>query len=154
MMYHGANLVPENLETGEYKIGGTASVTGLNPYYVWAYSGDHFDFGATAQYPALNVDLTTKAGRLFVNGIHTGLNLIVATTDIGYAYVDTALKIDNQSEYVVAHFSVPSLACNNNLTLLHQDRPGVYIATGKATATTKSLSARPTSIDGYTPKNR
>lgn len=41
-MYHGANLLPENLETGEYKVGGTAEINDLQPWYIVAYAEDTF----------------------------------------------------------------------------------------------------------------
>lgn len=40
----GANLLPENLEKGEYKIGGTAEIDDLEPWYIVAYAKDD-DFG-------------------------------------------------------------------------------------------------------------
>ena len=43
MMYHGANLIPENIETGEYKVGGTAEIDDLEPVYIVAY-GKETDF--------------------------------------------------------------------------------------------------------------
>lgn len=143
----GANLVPENLETGEYKIAATATVTGLSPYYVWAYSGDTIMMtdGGTEK---------TIPNYLNPNGIPTSCHYLVATSMTGYAYVWSALKVGNQSEKVVAHFTVPSLACNLNLTRLFSDSySDVYYVNGNATATTKSLTATPTSLDGYTPKN-
>lgn len=39
-MFHGANLLPEGLETGEFKIGGTAEFDELEIVPVIAYSGD------------------------------------------------------------------------------------------------------------------
>lgn len=156
-MFHGANLVPENLETGEYKIGGTAGVAGLNPYYVWAYSNQSITLTGDPQHEVtIEFERATNpfSGIRYVNGIHTSLNLIVATTPEAYAKMDVSLRYQNQSEYVVAHFSVPSLACNGNLQQLSSYYGGLYIAGGKATATTKSLSARPSSIDGYTPRNK
>ena len=42
-IYHGANLYPEGLETGEYKVGGNpAEIDGLNPVYIVAYAEDSF----------------------------------------------------------------------------------------------------------------
>lgn len=38
----GANLVPESLETGEYKIGGTASFDDLEAVNIIAYTGEKF----------------------------------------------------------------------------------------------------------------
>lgn len=41
-MYLGSNLVPENLETGEYKISGTAEIDELEPAYIVAYAEDTY----------------------------------------------------------------------------------------------------------------
>lgn len=38
----GANLLPESLETGEYKVGGTAEIDDLEPWYIVAYADDTF----------------------------------------------------------------------------------------------------------------
>ena len=40
MMYHGANLIPEGLETGEFKINATATLDDFEPITVIAYSGE------------------------------------------------------------------------------------------------------------------
>lgn len=39
-MFHGANLLPENLEKGEYKVGGTAEFDELEPVWVVGFMGD------------------------------------------------------------------------------------------------------------------
>lgn len=78
----------------------------------------------------------------------------MATSESGYAHIYNALQVGNQSEKVVAHFTVPSLACNANLTRLVADGyADTYRVSSTATATTKTLNATPSSLDGYTPKN-
>ena len=143
----GANLVPENLETGEYKIAATANVSGLNPYFVWAYADNSITMiegGSSITIPQF----------LNPNGIPASCSYIVATSMTGYAYMYQALKVGNQSEKVIAHFTVPSLACNANITRLVSDSySDVYYVSDIATATTKTLLSTPTSLDGYTPKN-
>lgn len=42
--YPGSNLLPESLETGEYKVGGTAEIDDLEPWYIVAYADDTFGF--------------------------------------------------------------------------------------------------------------
>ena len=148
----GANLLPENLETGEYKIAGTGGLSSLLPNYVWAYSGDSIKLGPNGTSYSLGV-----ANTYYVNGIHTSVHFIVASNDTGYATIATGLQLyDNQSEKVVAHFSVPSLAVNSGNTndFTSGALSGVYLLAGKATPATKTLSARPTTIDGYTPVNK
>ena len=143
----GANLVPENLETGEYKIAATADVTGLNPYYVWAYAD-------TSLTMAEGGTVATWTHFLNPNGIPASCTYLVATSEAGYGHIYSALQIGNQSEKVVAHFTVPSLACNANLTRLVADGyADTYRVTSSATATTKTLLSTPTALDGYTPKN-
>lgn len=46
MTCHGANLIPEGLETGDYEVGGTAEIDDLEPVYIVAY-GKETDFGYT-----------------------------------------------------------------------------------------------------------
>lgn len=143
----GANLIPENLETGEFKVGGTANVTGLSPVYVWAYTDTSLTFtegGTTA----------TWSDYLNPNGIPAACNYLVATSMTGYNYIIQALKVGNQSEKVIAHFSVPALACNGNLTrLVDNGYMDTYRISNVATPETKTLVSTPASLDGYTPKN-
>ena len=143
----GANLVPENLETGEFKVAGTANVTGLSPVYVWAYADKSLTFtegGTTA----------TWSDYLNPNGIPAACNYLVATSMNGYAYIYKALQIGNQSQKVIAHFSVPALACNGNLTRLVDDGyEDTYRINNISTPETKTLVSTPSNLDGYTPLN-
>lgn len=41
-MYLGNNLLPEGLETGEFKVGGTAEFDELEPINIIAYSGSNY----------------------------------------------------------------------------------------------------------------
>lgn len=138
----GANLVPENLETGEYKIGGTANVTGLSPVYVCAYSGDSLSMGGgTYNFPSYSI----------VNGIFSSVTFLVALDNSGLNSLYTALLTGNQSEKIVALFTIPSFAVDSsNLTQLSGS---VYYVAGKASAISKTLVSTPSTLDGYTPKN-
>ena len=40
MIHHGSNLLPEGLETGEFKIDSTSELDDLEPITVIAYSGE------------------------------------------------------------------------------------------------------------------
>lgn len=146
----GSSLVAENLETGEYKVAGVGNLTGLSPYYVWAYSDDSIKLGPQGTSYSLGV-----ANTYYVNGIHTSVHFIVATSDVGYATIATGLQLyDNQSEKVVAHFSIPSLAANGNTNDFTSGAlSGVYLLAGSATPTSKTLLSTPSQVDGYTPKN-
>ena len=158
----GANLIPENLETGEYKIAATANVTGLTPVYVWAYSNNKITMinpSSTTSTHEFDLGNTNTHN---INGIFTSVYYLVATNANAYGHIATCLSLNNQSEYVVAHFSVPSLAIStgtggnaidftSGTSGYHVD--GMYELAGKAAATTKTLLSTPTSLDGYTPKN-
>lgn len=158
----GANLVPENLETGEYKIAASANVSGLSPVYVWAYSNNKITMINPTQHTSTHeFDLGTDNAHN-INGIFTSVYYLVATNANAYAHIATCLSLNNQSEYIVAHFSVPSLAIStgtggncvdftSGTSGYHVD--GMYELAGKAAATTKTLLSTPTSLDGYTPKN-
>ena len=138
----GANLVPENLETGEFKVAGTANVTGLSPVFVCAYSGDSFTIGST----------TTHFNSVFmINGIVTPVAFLVANTVAGYVALLDALATNNQSEKIVAMFTVPSFAVDSNN--LNSITANTYYLQGKAAAVIKTLVSTPTTIDGYTPVN-
>ncbi len=149
----GANLVPENLETGEFKVAGTANVTGLSPVYVWAYSDPKIKLGQSGT----EYTLSSHANVHYVNGIFTSVYFIVATTQQGYAEVATSMELyGDQSAKIVAHFSVPSLAVNtgNAVDFTSGAISGVYLLASKATAETKTLVSTPASLDGYTPINQ
>ncbi len=127
MMCHGANLLPENLETGEYKIGGTAEIDDLEPYYVVAYADDTY-------------------GHLY-NGIFSGINF--------YAYSDPALlrafllqvNQAGHTDYILNIFTVPKLALNGSPN-------GILDTDFTASGRNVSLTTLPSSLDGYTPKNQ
>lgn len=139
----GANLVPENLETGEYKVAGTATITGLTPYLVCAYSGEELAIGGTTHHFS---SLTN------VNGIWSSVAYLVATSNTGYVNLYNALMSSNYSEKIVSLFTIPALAVDSSHNLVSLDTDIYYMA-GKASATTKTLVSTPTTIDGYTPKN-
>lgn len=148
----GANLIPENLETGEFKIGGTANVTGLTPVYVWAYSDPTIKLGQSGT----EYILSSTSNVHYVNGIFTSVYFIVATTQQAYAEVATSMEVyGDQSAKIVAHFSVPSLAVNsgNSVDFTSGAISGVYLLANSATPEIKTLISTPATIDGYTPKN-
>lgn len=149
----GANLVPENLETGEFKVAGTANVTGLSPVYVWAYSDPKIKLGQSGT----EYTLSSTSNVHYVNGIFTSVYFIVATTQQGYAEVATSMELyGDQSAKIVAHFSIPSLAVNtgNAVDFTSGAISGVYLLASKATAEIKTLISTPATLDGYTPINQ
>lgn len=106
----GANLQPENLETGEYKIQGTAELQSIAPAFVFAYSALSININGT------DVDLMAQ-GIKNINGIPTTVVYLVATTLTGFATLAVNLfdMPGNQSEKVVAAFTVPQAAINGNV---------------------------------------
>lgn len=165
-MFHGANLVPEDLETGEYKIQGTASVQDLEPVFITAYSNDYIEIADVAGGTTYNCGLMGSGGvnAKNVNGIPTHVYFICTLNYAGFEKLSNALNnIGNQSEYVVANFTVPKVAVKGIYSNLTEDSSAsgqahvisdVYVLGGTATATIQTLTSTPTTIDGYTPKNQ
>lgn len=147
----GANLNPENLESGEYKVGGTAEIDDLNPVSVWAYSSNHINILGTDH----QILTAASASTMFVNGLPTSLVYLVTTTNQAYADVAFSLEnYDNQSEYVVAHFTVPYTAVKGIMNALDEPYSGLSVVYGTSTGTTQSLVSTPATLDGYTPVNQ
>lgn len=125
----GANLLPENLEKGEYKIGGTAEIDDLEPWYIVAYAEDTFGFK--------------------LNGIYSGIQY--------YVYSDTDLlrnfliniNLAGKTNFILNIFTVPKLA------FYPMQSANSSIDTDiKATPRTVTLVSTPSSLDGYTPRNQ
>lgn len=149
----GANLNPEGLESGEYKVGGTAEIDDLNPVSVWAYSSDKINILGT-KYDIL---ISHDANNNKVNGIPTSVNFICTTSDLAYADLAYSLEAyGNQSEYVVAHFTIPYVAVKNNLHSFESEGApaNTYVIYGTSTPTTQNLISTPGNLDGYTPVNQ
>ena len=147
----GANLNPEGLESGEYKVGGTAEIDDLNPVNVWAYSSNTINILGTEHQILTDATSTT----MFVNGLPTSLVYLVTTTNQAYADVAWSLEAyGNQSEYVVAHFTVPYTAVKGIMNALDEPYSGLSVVYGTSGGTTQSLVSTPSTLDGYTPKNQ
>lgn len=145
----GANLLNEGLETGEFKISGTAELSELLPVAVIAYTRNPYDDGLTAQQP-------TALG-IIANGIPNGLYLCVCTFD----YLQGILSTINNSRHgdaIMTVFTVPafSLIGFNNWTLQDIiDGVAWWVVTDiKAPKRTINLLSTPATLDGYTPRNQ
>lgn len=150
----GANLLPEGLEGGEYKVGGTAEINDLNPVNVWAYSSNNINILGTDHQILQPIPGGAPSPTMFVNGLPTSLVYLVTTTELAYAAVAWSLEgYGNQSEYVIAHFTVPYTAVNGIMNDLYNPYSGLSVVYGTSAATTQSLVSTPTSLDGYTPVN-
>ena len=162
----GANLLPENLETGEYKIAGVGGVDNLTPIYVIAYTGYSIMYKETGETTTNYKEYLTDHGNA-INGIPQAMAFIATDSLTKYYYLMRSLvgwqegDITNQSTYVVASFTVPKVAVNGLLTDANRLQGinagdvvnNIWVLKGDATATTETLIARPSSVDGYTPHN-
>lgn len=151
--YPGFNLIPEGLETGEYKIGGTAEFDNLEPVWVVAYLGNTWNSSGT--------DIPIGNGGYIANGIAQSVTFIICTTLDAYNSVIGQLQTDeNRSQYILSCFSVPRLAVqdylNSSTTILGIDNAYVYIQgnTYNQAPVQKTLLSLPNSLDGYIPINQ
>lgn len=166
MMYLGANLVPEGLETGEYTINASAELSDMEPVTIIAYSGDYINDPSGE--PDVFYKPINQSG-YYLNGIPQTIAFILATSGVETNRMIGYMSLSSNSSYVVACFSVPKLAVKDFMTAensLLRTNPsandGVYlIASGQnlntsfmQNAVTKNLTSRPSSIDGYTPRNK
>ena len=83
----GANLLPESLETGEYKVGGTAEFDNLEPVWCLAYLGD-----TILGNPIGN-------GGYIANGMAQSVTFVICTTIDSYNTLMGSLNIDESSSY-------------------------------------------------------
>lgn len=155
-IYLGANLLPEGLETGEFKVGGTAEFDDLEPVNIVAYSGD--------EYPGLNgagVYPINKGGYI-VNGVASSVVFFIVENNF-YNVLMNALQTGTYSDYIICCFSVPKLAVKD---FMIQDNQAIGYGTGapiyilqngktyNQSKTTKQLISTPNNLDGYIPRNQ
>ena len=162
----GANLIPENLETGEYKVQGTDEIDNLEPAYICAYTGDKITLvhGPLADPNQAYENNLTNFYDMFANGIPCAVHFIATTNKSDFANLIYSLQtFGNQSEKVVALFTVPKFAVTSIFSATNQLRdyqdnippkPELYVLTSDATVVTENLVQLPTTIDGYTVKNQ
>lgn len=147
--FHGFNLIPEGLETGEYKIGGTAEFDELEPIYIVAYTRNPKDDGLTSDTP-------TAMG-VIANGIPNGMYFCVVTSDMIQGLLQT-INSKGFGDAIMTVFSVPILALVGFKGLTAQDlRSGVlqwFVTDFKASPVQKTLTSTPNNLDGYQPKNQ
>ena len=146
----GANLIPEGLETGEFKIGGTAEFNELQPVAIIAYSRNPAEDELTQQVPP-------SSQGVIANGIPNGMFFWIVSFD----YLQGALSTINGKGFgnaILTVFTVPafSLIGFNNWTL-EDILSGVswwLVSDFKASPVTKTLTSTPSQLDGYTPRNQ
>lgn len=145
----GLHTIPENLETGEY-IRGNNGVD-------FQYNGEYWlCFQVTELISNMNDD--ASGGRIY-NGIYNGLIIVMVdnynTADLLVSAYDDAGK----HEAIISCFYIPkSIEPNpiiNQGVTLHGETCDVYYP--RRTNTARNMGSltinRPTTIDGYTPKN-
>lgn len=151
----GANLLPESLETGEFKVSGTAEFDELEPVNIVAYSGDKIPITPSGM-PI--VDITQ--GGYTINGISSSV-VFLLTENENFTYLMNALQHENYSDFIVSCFSVPKIAVKDFLieeNKLKGSNYNIYILqNGKdymQTPTEKTLVSTPNNLDNYVPKNQ
>lgn len=140
MIYHGANLIPEGLETGEFKVGGVGDLNDFEPRYIIAFTGDTFQGGN------INQD-----GYSY-NGIFSSVTFIVTNV------LRVALQIINNEgngDKILTVFTVPRFAVQE----FTNEQKGEYYALKmdedfKASPIIKDLISTPSNLDGYIPRNQ
>ena len=129
MIYHGANLLPETFETGEYKVGGTAEIDDLEPWYVVAYAEDTYGFK--------------------INGVYSGIDYFVFSDANALRGWLIQIKQASKDNYIITIFTVPKLAFYPVEQIANEiDRDII------ATPRPVTLSSTPSNLDGYTPRNQ
>ena len=146
----GANLIPEGLETGEFKVGGTAEFDELQPIAIIAYTRNPKEDGFTDQLPS-------SSQGVIANGIPNGMYFLIVSFD----YLQGALYTINNAGHgdaILTVFTVPAFALIGfNDWTLQDILGGVYwwfVGDFKANPIRKTLISTPSQLDGYTPRNQ
>lgn len=157
MTYHGANRLPESFELGELKIANTESLSELEPAAIVAFSGDKVAGqtpGSTSQLIVPNLEVPQYSR---VNGIPNAVGYILSTIN-GLSLLLNAINLDGNGDKIVSVFTIPKFSV---ASILPSDNPQTgypFVAISGSqfqSIITKTLSlTRPSSIDGYTPKNK
>lgn len=148
-MYHGFNLLPEGLETGEFKVGGTAEFDELETINVLAYTRNPYTDGFTQQVPA--------AQGIIINGVPNGMFFAIASNDMIQGLLQT-INNAGHGDAIMSVFTVPILALVGFNGLSLEDlRSSVLlwiVNDFKANPITKNLISTPQNLDGYIPRNQ
>lgn len=103
MTYLGNNLLPEGLETGEFKTNAVANIDELKPVYVIAYMGDPQEDGFTESVP--------PAQGIIINGVPNGMYFAFCSQDMLQGVLST-INGAGKGQSILAVFSIPCLALN------------------------------------------
>ena len=146
--------MPEGLETGEFKVSGTAEFDELETVNVVAYSGDQIPL------PPGGVLIPIQQGGYTLNGIAQSVVFIICTNE-WYISLMNSLQQETYSDYIISCFSVPKLAVQdfmideNRLETFQGDifvlqNPNQY----NQNPVLKTLVSTPSNLDGYIPRNQ
>lgn len=125
----GSNLLPESLETGEYKVQGTAEIDDLEPWYVVAYAEDTFGFR--------------------YNGIFSGILFYVFSDSDALRGFLTQINLARKTNFILNIFTVPKLAFYPLEQVANAIEEDI-----KGNPRPLTLVSTPNSLDGYVPKNQ
>lgn len=146
----GNYLIPEGLEFGELKVQGTAEFDELEPAYVLAYSGDSYQIGSDSPTPV------SQNGYKY-NGIYSSVTFAVAN-EYGFPVLMAFMNENANSDKVLTVFTVPKLAVKSLLPVDDPQQHTYYFEflerNFSETPVTKNLLSRPSSLDGYSPRNQ
>lgn len=140
--------MPEGLETGEFKVNGTAEFDELEPVYIVAFTGTN-----------VGSQTISQSGYEY-NGISSSVTFILCNNVGGLTVFLNLVNNDGNGDKILTVFSVPRLALLNRIAENEPD-PNVHYyyydpleENYKQSVVTKTLASRPTSLDGYTPRNK
>lgn len=140
--------MPEGLETGEFKVNGTAEFDELEPVYIVAFTGTN-----------VGSQTISQSGYEY-NGISSSVTFVLCNNIGGLNVFLNLVNNDGNGDKILTVFSVPKLALLNRIAQNEPD-PNVHYyyydpleENYKQSVVTKTLASRPTSLDGYTPRNK
>ena len=144
----GNNLVPENLETGEYKVGGTAEFDELEHYYCIAYTGD-----------TLEDNIPVAQRGYSYNGIYSSVTFIFTNVE-GFSTLINIINSAGKGDKILTAFTIPKLAVWDKIQEIEVD-PNVHYYyyevmdyNYKQSDIVKTLASTPNNLDGYVPRNQ
>ena len=161
----GNNTLPENVELGEYVLNGTPtnnylSTASSETNASWiCFQVSDFPDGAGAITPSLGDDVLGKT----YGGVYSGLTYLFVLLPEHANRLIKCYDKANKANAIVSIFTVPlGLVSAGNLSIVnHTDSGGNMITIGILTSSTSTpftinttTLSKPSTIDGYTPKNK
>lgn len=141
----GANLIPEGVETGEFKIEGTADFEELEPLYVIAYLASEITLQGTTYH--------FTGGKY--NGILNGILFIVGDADMINSILFDINVTQGLGQNIMTVFTIPKFACSYAIdNPITGENYAVLAGDTFQQIITKTFTTRPSQIDGYSPRNK